>query len=261
MALPPVPSKVLKHFIGLDEPVPPKVLKHFIGLEEPVPSKVLKHFIGLEEPKPINIVRATPAVSKYQPQLQVEKSVTMRQPNSDRQLRTPDKNSTTMPRNQNATSNYRASVATMGSISEDSDDQNESPQLSSPRVSICSETAFRRKGAMRKSSSPCIDIDTITEHKGHHPLRRAVSAGVLLKEFAPYDPGNPLIVNYPLKDHQISRMTHARSVKSKIGPLTKEVCDQLSIKLEPDDHSTKVNRVRICLVSKLKNFIISYSSI
>jgi len=130
----------------------------------------------------------------------------------------------------------------MWSISEDLDDQYEP---SSTQINVNNlDAVLKRKGAMKKSYSPwrstAIEIGTITIQKECNPLRRAYSAEVLPSTLSPYNPSKPLIKDFPLKKYQISHLARARSIKTTIGPLTKEVCEHLNITVNLDDHLTEV---------------------
>lgn len=195
-----------------------------------VPSKVLKSFIGLEEPEPI--VRSTPTVSKYQPRSNIDQLVTMCQSKADPLPTTfqskSDLNSTiTIPRNSSATCVFRSSMCSI----------TENIQYEPPPSQTCSDMALKRTNAMKKPYSPwrtTVEIDdTSAVQKERTPLRRAFSADVLQSSLSPYNPDKPL---FPLKKSQMSHLARARSIKTTIGPLTKEVCEQLNILVEPDNN-------------------------
>ena len=206
-----------------------------------VPSKVLKSFIGLEEPEPI--VRSTPTVSKYQPQSNIDQPVTMRQSKANPVLTTfqskGDSNSSiTMPRNSGAT----CVSASMCSITENI-------HYKSPLSQTCSDMALvlRRKGAIKKPYSPrktiaIIEIDDGTAVEKERLLLRRASADMLQSSLSPYNPDKPLIENFPLKKSQMSHLARARSIKTTIGPLTKEVCEQLNILVESDNNDKVSNQ-------------------
>ena len=219
-----------------------------------VPSKVLKSFIGLEETEPI--VRSTPTVSKYQSRSHVDQLVTMRRSKVNPLLTTfqskSGPNSTiTVPRNLSATCVSRASMC---SITEDIQHK---PPPSSQGNKNCSDVALRRKGAMKKPYSPwrtTVEIDDTSTEKEHAPLRRAFSADVLQNSLSPYNPDKPLIKNFPLKKlSQMSHLARARSIKTTIGPLTKEVCEQLNILVESDNHNKVALYITIITLNGVKN--------
>ena len=204
-----------------------------------VPSKVLKSFISLEEPEPI--VRSTPTISKYQPRSHVEQLVIMPRSKANPLLTTFQSKSNansviTMPRNSSATCTSRASMC---SIAED----NHNKPLSSQANKNSSVVALRRKVAMKRPYSPwrtTIEIDdTSTVQKEHAPLCRAVSDNIIP---SPYNPDKPLIKFPPIKS-QMTHLARARSIKTTVGPLTEEVCKQLNILVESDNH----NKVRSSL--------------
>ena len=207
-----------------------------------LPSKVLKSFIGLEEPEPI--VRSTPTVSKYRPRSNIDQLVTMRRPVLTTSQSMNDPNSTiTMPCNSSATCVSRASMCSV----------TENLQYKSPPLQVkktYSDMGLMRRGAMRKPYSPwrtTIEIDDATAvQKEHTPLRRASSVDILQgSSLSAYNPDKPLM-NFPLKKSQMSHLARARSIKTTIGPLTKEVCEQLNILVE-SDNDNKVVATCICV--------------
>ena len=182
--------------------------------QPPMPSKVLKTFIGSEEPT--TIARSAPPVSKYQnhtlPQSKCNLSLAQQKNDLNSMI--------TMPRNLSTTSISRASLQTN------------------------TDLALKRKNAMKKPYSPWrstvgIDDTTIVQKKSTL-MRRAFSTGVLQSSVFPYNPDNPLLNKFPLKKSDTTHLARARSIKTRIGPLTKEVCEQLNILLESDNHSSKV---------------------
>ena len=200
-----------------------------------VPSKVLRFFIGLDEPKPI--VRSYQLTTKYPtkyPRESCDRLVTtMHQSNTNPSPKMSQSqvgpSSVTMGRNPNATTSSGASVVPIDDI----------PSPSLEKVRNLSDVGLQRKGAMKRCYSPwrvTIEVDETTIKQEHHPLRRAHSADVLQNEIFPYNPDTPLIANYRIKKPEISHLARTKSIKAIIGPLTKEVCDQLNIAVE----STKV---------------------
>lgn len=207
-------------------------------------AKVLKSFIGSEEPEPI--ARSNPAVSKYPSRSKVDQLATMPRdqpkahpPITKSQSAFNIDSSMTLPHNLGVASGSLASVGRMSSISEDQHD-NSLPSSSSQDNLNNPAAIFRRKGAMKKPNSSwrsTFDGTTAEEQEERYPLRRTTS-DIPQDSLSPYNPDKPLIKRFPLKKNpQVSR---ARSIKTTIGPLTKEVCEQLDIQVELDDPSTKV---------------------
>ena len=200
-----------------------------------VPSKVLRFFIGLDESKPIfrSYQLTTNYPTKYPKKSYDRLVTTMPRSNTDP---SPEMwqsqigpSSDTMGRNPNATTSSGASVVPIDDI----------PSPSLEKVRNFSAVGLQRKGAMKRCYSPwrvTIEVDETTIKQEHHPLRRAHSADVLQNEISPYNPDTPLIANYRLKKPEISHLTRTKSIKTIIGPLTKEVCERLNIAVE----STKV---------------------
>lgn len=217
-------------------------------------SKVLKGFIDLEDPEPI--ARSTPETSKYpQHQSRVGQLITMRRSNVNHPLITMaqsrvEPSSVTMPRDLSAESSFKNSIGPMLSVLEDQDDSRSPP---SSQVNMnCSYQAFKRRGAMRKPFSPWRNTfeGAVREQKERYPLRRAFSADIAQSTLAPYNPSRPLINKFPLKKPEIVHLARARSIKTTIGPLTKEVCEQLNLQVELDNHSTKVIHVTVSVKPK-----------
>ena len=194
--------------------------------QPPMPSKVLKTFIGSEEPT--TIARSAPPVSKY-PNCtlpQSKRNLSLAQQKNDLN------SMITMPRNLSTTSISGASVC---SILVDNSLQTNTN---------CSDLALKRKNAMKKPYSPWrstvgIDDTTIVQNKSTL-MRRAFSTGVLQSSVFPYNPDSPLLKKFPLKKSDMTHLARARSIKTRIGPLTKEVCEQLNILLDSENHSSKV---------------------
>ena len=239
--------------------------------ELPSPSEVLKTFIGLEETTYATIARSTPTISKYQHRSYIKQLVTLPESKCDPSLAL--QNSViTMPRSTPTISKYqhRSYINQLDTLPESKCDPSLAQQnlvitmprnLSSSIVSRssmcsisdnkslqadanCSDLALKRKNAMKKPYSPwrsTIEIDDTTKvQKKNVPLWRAFSASVLQNSVFPYNPDNPLLKKLQLKKSHVSHLVRARSIKTTIGPLTKEVCEQLNILVKSDNHSLEV---------------------
>ena len=248
MAFPAVPSKVLKSFIGLEESEvivqsPPAVSKcqpqsHTV---RQAVTMCRSNSDQLEEQT--SIVRSSPIMSKYQPQPQIGHAVTMDRPKANRSLLISqsalDLNSSIMmPQQPSVGAGYRASFTSLLTISEDQHDEHTPPSVQGNNN--CSDMALKRKGAMKRHCSSSRTSSEINTNIMHKALRRVYSADVLQISSSPYNPDKPLMKDFPLKKPEISHLARVRSIKTTIGPLTKEVCDQLNIVVESEDQLTKV---------------------
>ena len=249
-----MPSKVLKSFIGLEESESEPFVRSCPAISKyQSQSHTIRQAVTMCRSKPdqleepASVVRSSPVPSKYQQQSRVGQAATMVRSKANQPLpisqSTIDLNSLiTLPQNPSAVTGSRASVVPLFSISEDQHDEHNSP--SAQDSNNCSDMILRRKGAMKRHYSPwrtTIEIDTNVLHKEIYPLRRTHSADVVPQNtLTPYNPDKPLIKNFPLKKSEIPHLARALSIKTTIGPLTKEVCEQLNIVVESGDHLTKV---------------------
>ena len=250
MAFPAVPSKVLKSFIGLEESEvivqsPPAVSKCQLQSRTVRQAVTMCRSNSDQLEERTSIVRSSPIMSKYQPRPQIGQAVTMDQRKANRSLPISqsaiDLNSSIMPQQSSVGAGYRESFTSLLTISEDQHDEHTPPSVQGNNN--CSDMALRRKGAMKRhysSSRTSSGINTNIIHKDNYPLRRVISADVLQISSSPYNPDKPLMKDFPLKKPEISHLARMRSIKTTIGPLTKEVCEQLNIVVESGDQLTKV---------------------
>lgn len=251
MAFPAVPSKVLKSFIGLEESEvivqsPPAVSKC-----QPQ-SRTVRQAVTMcrsnsdQLEERTSIFRSSPIMSKYQPRPQIGEAVTMDRPKANRSLPISqsaiDLNSSIiMPQQPSVGAGSRASFTSLLTISEDQHDEHTPPSVQGNNN--CSDMALRRKGAMKRhcsSSRTSSEINTSMMRKDNYPLRRVKSDDILQIFSSPYNPNKPLMKDFPLKKLEISHLARVRSIKTTIGPLTKEVCEQLNIVVESEEQLTKV---------------------
>jgi len=120
-------------------------------------------------------------------------------------------------------------------ISEDKEDDRQP----SPRSSIPLKNKLKPSFIFRKSRTQAVmELDNKTN--SNQLLARAYSMDSPLNTLHAYNPNVPL-TNFPSKklfsSHQL---VSVRSVKTSIGPLTKNVCEKLNMSLELDNWQTKV---------------------